>query len=63
MKTFRLLFKHIFGCHGQRDDTGENVKAISTVIIKFTICRNISGYEHGAGYCTSRRERGLATEL
>lgn len=62
MKTFRLLFKHFFGCHGQREDTSEKIKAVNTVIIKFTICRNTSGYEHGAGYCTSKMERSLATE-
>lgn len=40
----------------------ERIKAFSTVIIKFIICRNISGYEHGAGYCTSKMEIWLATE-
>lgn len=57
-----FYLKFFFGCHGEREDTSEKIKAISTVIIKFIICKNISGYEHGPGYCTSKMERWLATE-
>lgn len=46
-----------------KEDTSEKIKAISTVVIKFIICRNISGYEHGAGYCTSKMEKLLNTEV
>lgn len=56
-ETFRLLFRHFFGCHVQREDTSEKIEAISTVI-----CRSISGFEHGAGYCTSKMEQWLGTE-
>lgn len=38
------------------------MKAFSTVITKFIVCRNISDYEHGAGYYTSKMEIWLATE-
>lgn len=35
-------------------NSSEKIKANGTVIVKFNICRNIGGYEHAAGWCTSK---------
>lgn len=62
METLWLLFKLIFSCQLQREGTNEKIKATSTAIIKFIICRNAGCYECGAEYCTSQMESGLVTE-